>query len=1719
MKKILLNWRLLPLLFAVAVANPSLHAQCDTPTPTDNPCTAPLICGTASLDAFCSRVPIPQVNQTYLVPNGFVGTVESPQWIKVQAKSTRLVLRLTATDCTEGVQAGLFSTSDCNSASAFQLVSNFGGTQGNPVTELRANGLTTNNYYYLLVDGFGGAPCAYTIDVLEGTTIQQQNLTYPAPTTLTGPTTVCANAPNIRYSCPRNRYGSIYNWSISLNGVSSGHISTDSFYVVPAMPASGTAKICVQYESECGTGAQICKTVTVGTNFSGVNPTYSLCPNTPTLTYGSASNNNPANATPTISMDYNGGTPATESINYTWTSVTGCDSVVTINVNRHPAASSTQQFFARPGQPIQVGGSTFSVTAGSGNCTQSGLRSTLSGASQYGCDSVVRFSLHNAEIAWVVNPTNNTISCATPNTTITAAVSGVCNNGNSSIAHNFQYQWSLQGNPALLGTNDNITTSNAGTYQVIVRDSVSAFGKYKIFYDTLTTVIAGSGSVPATPSNVVALATACTGDVVQASVAAVAGAASYAWTLPAGCTPVGSSTNSSITFKMGNSAGNISVVAVNLCGNSASSPSRGISLGTIPAAPNQILGNTAPCTNLNNLPYEVNPVSGASTYTWTVTSGATILSGNGTNSIYIDWGNTVSGTVSVTASNACGTSASTSLNVAVSNFNNLNAGRDTVICGLSHRLTAVSASGTGTWTHFPQSPLDVTYTDVNKPTTDITVSLSDTYNFIWTETNGTCSKKDTIQVIFSPIPSIDLAQLVEQCSPDNSQLVVQFPISGSIAPYKVYLGNTNALAGVVTNDKFVSTAQPPGSYTFLVKDAHNCTTSLTGSKTCNNCLTNAGNMDISTGTGIALESCEKSPITANYLGGPTRFLQADDAFEYVLHTGNPQTGILSRSASPTFSFQAPMVLGTMYFIAAIAGDDSLGHVRLLDPCFNASQSLPIVFNANPTVVWGTGTTTICQNDSVSLVLNLTGKSPFIVVFNDGVQDSTVKNVKNGDFIRVAPNVATTYTLKAVRDANSCVSTANGTVRITVRPRATAGIAAPPLRICGNLDTTITLTTRLAGQQAGGKWIETSTTRSTGSAFVSAAGTFRTRLQLSGTYRFAYVVNGTAPCGNDTAVVVVHILSAPLANAGVDDSITCNRRQVSIGSATNNGSNVVYQWSGPLVGNAGTFSVGQPGTYQLTATDTISHCFSMDTVVVKIDTAAPKVVLLRNLPALTCSMDSVILNGSTSTPIGRIDYLWSSPTTTFSTSPLTIVRDAGIYTLQLTNAYNGCVQSDTITVVNNRIKPIAQILAAPNISCVDTIVTLDARTSANGARYPFTWRVDTSTHSAHFKTGTNSLTPTVDSAGKYWLIVRDVTNACVDSTSITLNRNMNRPVAKASVIDTLNCVNITIPISGRGSTLAVGTTYQWTTTNGNLLSGTTSLTPTVNEPGLYVLRVTTVENGCAATDTVRVFRNNNRPTQMAFRLNAPKCYGECDGSIRILGVTGGIKPYLYSLDGNVFTTSDSLKNLCSKSYRIRVQDGGGCEFDTTVALVQYPQVNVKMGNDTMLRLGDSLLIVVQVGMDANNKVSKILWSNNIDSACSRRAICDSIVVKPIRQTTYQVEVTDARGCKTSARMHVGVDREHPVYFANIFSPNNDSRNDLFVIQAGKGVKKIKTFQIFDRWGNRLFIQNNFFPDDPAHGWDGSFNGRVVNPGVYLYMAEIEYLDGETEIKQGDVTVVR
>ncbi|MBN8678539.1 MAG: gliding motility-associated C-terminal domain-containing protein [Chitinophagales bacterium] len=92
--------------------------------------------------------------------------------------------------------------------------------------------------------------------------------------------------------------------------------------------------------------------------------------------------------------------------------------------------------------------------------------------------------------------------------------------------------------------------------------------------------------------------------------------------------------------------------------------------------------------------------------------------------------------------------------------------------------------------------------------------------------------------------------------------------------------------------------------------------------------------------------------------------------------------------------------------------------------------------------------------------------------------------------------------------------------------------------------------------------------------------------------------------------------------------------------------------------------------------------------------------------------------------------------------------------------------------------------------------------------------------------------------------------------------------------------------------------------------------------------------------------------------------------------------------------------------------------------------------------------------------------------------------------------------------------------NIFSPNGDGENEGFTVFAEwSGVRSVKTLQIFSRWGEQIFVRENFPPNDPALGWDGRFKGVEMNPGVFVYYALVELVNGQEVVYKGDVTLMR
>jgi hypothetical protein len=172
-------------------------------------------------------------------------------------------------------------------------------------------------------------------------------------------------------------------------------------------------------------------------------------------------------------------------------------------------------------------------------------------------------------------------------------------------------------------------------------------------------VIKGACIAPAQPGAIAGAASVASGSSQTYSIASVATATSYTWTLPSGWS--GNSTSTSITTTAGSAGGTISVRANNACGTSATRTLAVTVTCNAPAQPGAIAGNTT-ATAGSSQTYSVAAVSGATSYAWTLPSG---WSGTSTSASITTTAGATGGTISVRANNACGSSAVRTLAVSI----------------------------------------------------------------------------------------------------------------------------------------------------------------------------------------------------------------------------------------------------------------------------------------------------------------------------------------------------------------------------------------------------------------------------------------------------------------------------------------------------------------------------------------------------------------------------------------------------------------------------------------------------------------------------------------------------------------------------------------------------------------------------------------------------------------------------------------------------------------------------------------------------------------------------------------------------------------------------------------------------------------------------------------------------------------------------------------------
>ena len=119
----------------------------------------------------------------------------------------------------------------------------------------------------------------------------------------------------------------------------------------------------------------------------------------------------------------------------------------------------------------------------------------------------------------------------------------------------------------------------------------------------------------------------------------------------------------------------------------------------------------------------------------------------------------------------------------------------------------------------------------------------------------------------------------------------------------------------------------------------------------------------------------------------------------------------------------------------------------------------------------------------------------------------------------------------------------------------------------------------------------------------------------------------------------------------------------------------------------------------------------------------------------------------------------------------------------------------------------------------------------------------------------------------------------------------------------------------------------------------------------------------------------------------------------------------------------------------------------------------------------------------------------------------------------VQITDEFGCIQTASILIRV--RQGIYVPNVFAPESVAGNSVFALFPGpeSRVARIRSFRIFDRWGNLQHERLGVDTSPEAHGWDGIARGLKCTPGVYAWYAEIEFDNGNVQVLKGDVTLVR
>ncbi len=587
---------------------------------------------------------------------------------------------------------------------------------------------------------------------------------------------------------------------------------------------------------------------------------------------------------------------------------------------------------------------------------------------------------------------------------------------------------------------------------------------------------------------------------------------------------------------------------------------------------------------------------------------------------------------------------------------------------------------------------------------------------------------------------------------------------------------------------------------------------------------------------------------------------------------------------------------------------------------------------------------------------------------------------------------------------------------------------------------------------------------------------------SGTYTVSLVIStgpGTMciPSGYDSTTITVFVYSLPSPDAGADQAI-CLGDSITL-NGTGSGH---YLWNPTLTLSCDTCHNpwAKPTittSYVLTFTDSASGCVNTDTTKVVVNQHPPVPILSAVPNHPICPGDTIYLSAS---QIVGDSLLWSPGLILSCDScinPYSMPTATTTYYLIVSDSITGCKSRDSIII---SVKP------APIISnSGNTAICIGDSTTISGFGVgALNWSPANTLNFNNIHSPIAFPTTTTN----YVFTVTDTVSHCSTSDNLIVTVNP-LPAITLNNLDSI-CIGDSIALNGIGSG---NISWAWIPSTG--LNCPTCPSPQAfpTNTTLYHLLVTDTVTGCFINDSAMV-KVNLLPV-ISIVSDSTVCAGD---SIIIKGM-GGTS---YQWSTGVIADSLMLYLTQSETFSVIGTNGICPNYDTvSIHLLPNPIPSIM---DTTICAGKSITLT------ATGRAA-IVWYYYDDLSTPFHTGFD-FITPHITSTTIYYIASDSGLCHSKLFPFTIYVEQCPIFVPNVFSPNDDGKNDKFTIDA-RGLQGLHV-KIYNRWGMQLY---EWFANDG--GWDGTLsNGMKAPDGVYYYVADMVDFYGVMNTQTGPIELI-